>query len=157
MKSRLLKPARRARFTGAASRVQQRLADQTGVNALRSRRQLYQRPVRGPYFSHLTVRTGDKILILKTAEIDAIESAGNYVAVQYGRESHILRETLSGLARQLDPEKFLRISRSAIVNLERVKELQPMFKGEHVLVLHNGKRIAMTRSLREVERALRFS
>lgn len=157
MKSRLLKPVKRERFTGAAGRSREPVARRTEMSAARHRRRLYERPVCGPYLSHLTVRTGDKILILKTAEIDAIESAGNYVAVQFGKESHILRETLNGLARQLDPEKFLRISRSAIVNLARVQELHPMFKGEHVLVLRNGKRLAMTRSLREVEQALRFS
>ena len=95
-------------------------------------------------------------MVVKTVDIDSIESAGNYVAVNVGKDSHILRETLNGLESQLDPETFFRISRSAIVNLDRVKELQPMFKGEHVIVLHNGKRLAMTRGLRDVERELRF-
>jgi DNA-binding LytR/AlgR family response regulator len=118
---------------------------------------LDQRPSRSPCLTRLTVNTGDKVVIIKTAEIDAIESAGNYVAVQAGKESFILRETLSALEAQLDTKKFLRISRSAIVNLDRVKELLPMFKGEHVMVLHSGKHLTMTRRLREVERALRFS
>ena len=103
------------------------------------------------------LKTGDKIAIIKTTSIDCIESAGNYVAVQSGKESYILRDTLNALEARLNPEKFLRISRSAIVNLDRVQELQPMFHGEHVMVLHNGKRLAMTRSLREVEEALKFS
>jgi two-component system LytT family response regulator len=97
------------------------------------------------------------VVVIKTADIDSIESAGNYVAVNVGKESHILRETLNALEKQLDPEKFLRVSRSAIVNLDRVKELQPMFKGEHIIVLQNGKRLTMTRGLlREVEQALKF-
>jgi two-component system LytT family response regulator len=69
----------------------------------------------------------------------------------------VLREILAGLEAQLDPEKFLRISRPAIVNLDRIKELQPMFKGEHVVVLQNGRQLAMTRGLREVEKALKLS
>ncbi len=97
------------------------------------------------------------MVILKTGDIDAIESAGNYIAVQFGKQCHILRETLSGLEAQLDPKKFLRISRSAIVNLDQVKELLPTFKGEHVMVLHNGKQLAMTLGLREAEEALKFS
>src|SRR5207302_6511566 len=121
------------------------------LDALRRRR------ARSHYLRRLVVKTGDKVVILKTGDIDAIESAGNYVAVQFGRESHILRGTLSALAAQLDPKKFLRISRSAIVNLDRVKELLPMFKGEHVMVLYNGKHFAMTLGLREAERALKFS
>ena len=121
------------------------------LDALRRRR------ARSHYLTRLTVKTSDKVVILKTGEIDAIESAGKYVAVQFGQESHILRETLTELEAQLDPKKFLRISRSAIVNLDRVKELLPMFKGEHVVVLHNGKHLAMTLSLREAEEALKFS
>ena len=111
----------------------------------------------GDYLTRLIVKTGDKVVILKTAEIDAIESAGNYVAVQSGKENHILRATLSALEAELDPKKFLRISRSAIVNLDRVKELLPMFKGEHMMVLNNGKQFAMTLGLREAEQVLKFS
>jgi two-component system LytT family response regulator len=103
------------------------------------------------------VRTADRVVILKTTQIDFIEAAGNYVDVHVGAEHHLLRDTLSALEAQLDRAKFLRISRSTIVNLDRIKELQPMFKGEHVIVLHTGKRLAMTRGLREVEQALRFS
>src|SRR3989440_5613039 len=116
-----------------------------------------QRRARSHYLTRLVVKTGDKVLILKTGDIDAIESAGNYVAVQFGKENHILRGTLSALEAQLDPKKFLRISRSAIVNLDHVKELLPMSKGEQAIVLHNGKHFAMTLDLREAERALRFS
>src|SRR3989442_342143 len=94
---------------------------------------------------------------LKTGDIDAIESSGNYLAGQSGKQCHILRETLSWLEAQLAPKKFLRISRSAIVNLDQFKELLPMFKGEHVVVLHNGKHLAMTLGLREAEEALKFS
>ena len=109
------------------------------------------------YLTRLTIRADDKVAVIKTADIDSIESAGNYVSVNVGRQSHILRETLNALETQLDPEKFLRVSRSAIVNLDRVKELQPMFKGEHIIVLQTGKRLAMTRGLfREVEQALKF-
>ena len=127
-----------------------RTAARSDIDALRRRR------ARSHYLRRLVVKTGDKVVILKTGDIDAIESAGNYVAVQFGKESHILRETLSGLEAQLDPKKFLRISRSAIVNLDQVKELLPMFKGEHVMVLHNGKQFAMTLGLRKAERALMF-
>ncbi len=96
-------------------------------------------------------------VILKVAEIDAIEAAGKYVVVHSGKENHILRETLTALESQLDPNHFLRISRSAIVNHDHIRELQPMFKGEHIVLLHNGLKLAMTRGLREVEHLLNFS
>ena len=137
----------------ASSRILRGLA----TNPVHHHSALVKRPIRSPYLTRLVVKTGDRIVIIKTASIDCIESAGNYVAVQSGKESYILRDTLNALEARLNPEKFLRISRSAIVNLDRVQELQPMFHGEHVMVLHNGKRLAMTRSLREVEEALKFS
>jgi two-component system LytT family response regulator len=114
-------------------------------------------PTSMQYVTRLTVKTGAKVAVIKTAEIDSIESAGNYVAVHTGKETHILRETLNALEKQLDPDKFLRVSRSAIINLDRVKELQPMFKGEHIIILQNGRSLAMTRGLlRELEQALKF-
>ncbi len=159
----LLKPIRPARFLESVARARAHLGNKEAGAAARGlldmlAAQQGARPAcpAEPFLTRLTIKTNDKVVVVKTVDIDSIESAGNYVAVNVGKESHILRETLNVLESQLDPEKFFRISRSAIVNLDRVKELQPMFKGEHVIVLHNGKRLAMTRGLRDVERALRF-
>lgn len=124
---------------------------------MKTRADLTRNETRTLRLTRLTLRTDGKVLVLKASEIDAIEAAGNYVAVQAGERSYILRQTLSALERLLDATKFLRVSRSAIVNLERVKELRPMFKGEYVMILESGKRLTMTRKLREVEEALRFS
>jgi two-component system LytT family response regulator len=109
------------------------------------------------YLTHLTVRKGDRIVILKVSEIEAIESAGNYVVVQAGKDSLIVRETLAALSEQLEPEKFMRVSRSAIVNLRHVKELLPNFVGDKVVVLQSGKHLTVTRRLRDVEDALKFA
>ena len=109
------------------------------------------------YLTHLTVRKGDRIVILKVREIEAIESAGNYVVVQAGKDSLIVRETLAALSEQLEPEKFMRVSRSAIVNLRHVKELLPNFVGDKVVVLQSGKHLTVTRRLRDVEEALKFA
>ena len=145
-------------FKGTTQGAREHLATKHAGTAARDGiDSLHQSRARSHYLTRLTVKTGDKVVILKTGDIDAIESAGNYLAVQSGKQCHILRETLSGLEAQLDPKKFLRISRSAIVNLDQVKELLPMFKGEHVVVLHSGKRLAMTLGLREAEEALKFS
>jgi two-component system LytT family response regulator len=159
----LLKPFQPDRFKAAVARAHEHLANQQASAAARGLLDLLagrkDTPAtgRGQFLTRLTVRRDEKVVVIKTADIDSIESAGNYVAVNVARESHILRETLNALEKTLDPEKFLRVSRSAIVNLDRVKELQPMFKGEHVIVLQNGKRLAMTRGLlHEVEQALKF-
>jgi two-component system LytT family response regulator len=109
------------------------------------------------YLTHLTVRKGDRIVILRVREIEAIESAGNYVVVQAGKDSLVVRETLAALSEQLEPEKFMRISRSAIVNLRHVRELLPNFVGDKVVVLQSGKHLTVTRRLRDVEEALKFA
>ena len=160
----LLKPFQPERFKAAVARAREHLANQQASSAARGlldllagRPSLPAATVATNILTRLTIKTDEKMVVIKSADIDSIESAGNYVAVNVGKESHILRETLNALETQLDPEKFLRVSRSAIVNLDRVKELQPMFKGEHIIVLQNGKRLAMTRGLREVEQALKFS
>ena len=167
----LLKPFKPARFKTAVARARAHLADRhsttaaNGLIELLAARQIAvppptahaAPPPAAHYLSRITVKTGEKVLVVKTADIDSIESAGNYVAVNIGKDCHILRETLNALESQLNPEHFLRVSRSAIVNLDHIKELQPMFKGEHVIILHNGKSLAMTRGLREVEQALKFS
>jgi two-component system LytT family response regulator len=159
----LLKPFKPERFQAAIARAREHLTSRQAGAAARGLLELLgarkgrRAAAPTPFLTRLTVKTSDAVVVLKTADIDSIEAAGKYVAVHVGRESHILRDTLAALEAQLDPEKFLRISRGAIVNLDRVKELQPMFKGEHVIVLQNGRRLAMTRGLREVEQALRFS
>lgn len=155
----LLKPFKASRFKETVQRARERLTanlkDGPAVRALLDL--LEQRSGETGYLTRLSVKTPDRIVFLKTEQIDCIESAGNYVAVQVGRETHILRETLNALESRLNPEQFIRISRSAIVNLDRIKELQPHFKGEQVVILHSGKKLTMTRGLREVEKVLKFS
>lgn len=167
----LLKPFKPARFQAAVERAREhlrnRLAGETarGLLDLLAARQHDPAPAPAEttppatphvYLSRLTIKTPDTMVVVRTSEIDSIESAGNYVAVHVGKQSHILRDTLSALESQLDPGKFLRVSRGAIVNLDHVRELQPMFKGEHTVVLANGQKLPMTRGLREVEQALKF-
>lgn len=159
----LLKPIEPSRFKAAVARVREHIRTQQTSSAARgllellaSRKDSTAAPTTR-YLTRLPIKTDDKVAVIKTADIDTIESAGNYVSINAGKESYILRETLNALETQLDPETFLRVSRSAIINLDRVKEIQPMFKGEHIIVLQNGKRLAMTRGLfREVEQALKF-
>jgi two-component system, LytTR family, response regulator len=156
----LVKPLQPDRFKAALSRAREHLANRQASSAARGLLEiLAARKSEAPprYLTRITVRNDDRVIVIKTVDVDSIESAGNYVAVNVGKESHILRETLNALETQLDPERFLRVSRSAMVNLDRVKELQPMFKGEHLIVLQNGKQLTMTRGLlRDVEQALKF-
>ena len=91
---------------------------------------------------------------MRSEEIDWIEAAGNYIRLHSGSEAHLLRETMGALEAQLDPGRFVRIHRSAIVNIERVKELQPWFRGDFVVILSSGVRLTLSRGCREKVEAL---
>ena len=83
------------------------------------------------------------------ADIAWIEAAHNYVEIHEDKRSHLLRETMGGIEQKLPPEKFVRISRSVIVNVDRVKELQPTFYGEYKVTLHNGTHLTLSRRYRK--------
>ena len=104
----------------------------------------------------MAVKTAGKVIFLQLDQIQSIEAAGKYAVVHVGKENHVLRETMSSLESHLPPQRFLRISRSVIVNIDQVKELQPMFKGENVVVLKNGKSYPTTRPIREIQEKLEF-
>jgi len=106
-------------------------------------------PSRPRFLDRLVVRSGGRITFLRTDEIDCIEACGNYVKLCVGTEEHLLRMTMSALEGRLDPERFLRIHRSTIVNVERVKELQSTFHGEYVVVLRSGRRVTLSRGYRD--------
>jgi two-component system LytT family response regulator len=99
------------------------------------------------------VRTRDKTLVIKAEEIDWVEAADYYVSLHVGGASHLLRETMSELERRLDPERFFRVHRSAIVNVDRVREIHPLFRGDCELALSDGTRVRLSRTRRgEFER-----
>ena len=101
------------------------------------------------YLKRLLVKNGSRSVVLQAREVDWIESAGNYVRLHVGRERHLMRETMTALEEKLDPEQFVRIHRSTMVNLERVRELEPYFHGDYMLKLHDGTRLTLSRTYRE--------
>jgi two-component system, LytTR family, response regulator len=102
----------------------------------------------------LVVRTPERAIFLRTETIDWIEAAGKFVHLHVGRAIHALRESMAELEQELDSARFLRISRSAIVNLDRIQEVQPWFQGDYVLILTDGTRLTSTRGYRENMRRL---
>ena len=95
------------------------------------------------------VRTREKVLFLKSDDLEWIEAADYYVSLHTGGKSYLLRQTMAEIERQLDPSKFVRVHRSAIVNLERVREMHPLFRGDSVLVLADGTQLRLSRARRE--------
>ncbi|MSU61038.1 MAG: response regulator transcription factor [Pedosphaera sp.] len=95
------------------------------------------------------VKTGGKVLLLKIDDIDWIEAADNYINIHIGVETHMQRETMVSIEGKLPPARFVRINRSTIVNIERVKELQPLFHGDQVVILHGGTKLTLSRNYRD--------
>jgi two-component system LytT family response regulator len=107
------------------------------------------RAERSKYLTRLMIKSASRIFFLKVEEIDWIGAEDYYVKLHFGRKSHLLRESMNELEAKLDPEKFLRIHRSSIVNLDRVTELHAHFNGDYVVILHDGTELKLSRSRRE--------
>ena len=97
----------------------------------------------------LAIKAEGRVLLIKIEDIDWIEAADNYVNIHVGNESHLHRETLTSLEGKLATKQFLRISRSTLVNVERIKELQPMFHGDYVVILCDGTKLSLSRGYRD--------
>lgn len=96
----------------------------------------------------LIVKTGGRVVFLSFDEIDWVEAAANYVRIYVGREAYVLRKGIGEIAERLDPSQFIRIHRSAIVNAQKIKELQPVNSGEYIVVLKDGKELPCSRGYR---------
>lgn len=146
----LLKPFDRERFAESIGRVRQAIersgTDEIGRRLLELVREL--KPG-GGRSDRLVIKSAGRLFFLRTDEIDWVEAAGNYVKLHVGADEHLLRETMNGIEVKLDPDKFFRIHRSRIVNMERIKELQPWFNGEYVVILRNGTKLTLSRGYRE--------
>ena len=153
----LLKPFDDARFTSALQlakvQIEKREIDKLSKRLLalledrESQRGLPHR--QRPYLTRLMIKLANRVILLKVDEVDWIEADGNYAKLHVGRKAHLLREKMQDLEAQLDPKQFVRIHRSIIVNLERIKELHPHFNGDYIVVLEDGRQLKLSRSRRE--------
>ena len=160
----LLKPFDADRLRGAFERARQHLAG-NGSQAPASQQQqimalletlaaerrdapLGSRPPERPA-DRLMIKSAGRVYFVKVSEIDYVEAAGNYVRLHVGKDAHLLRETMNGVEARLDSGQFLRIHRSTIVNLDRVKEMQPWFSGEYVVIMKDGTQLKLSRGYRD--------
>jgi two-component system LytT family response regulator len=143
----LLKPFDDERFAQALERAKTRLE---GSNAAWFKQRLASLvnslPPQRQYLSRIAVKANARIVFLNVGAIDWIEAVGNYVKFHCGSETYLLRGRLSKLEKKLNPDQFFRIHRSTLVNLDRVKEFQPLFKGEGIVLLKDGHRLAASRA-----------
>jgi two-component system LytT family response regulator len=146
----LLKPLDGERFTGAMQRARLQI-EGNSIHELSRQLQslLADLKPNQKYTERLVIKSGGRIFFLEVGEIDWIEAADNYVRLHAGRESHLLRETMNSLEKKLDPDQFLRVHRSRIVNVRKIKQLQPLFRGEYDIMLQDGKRLESGRGYRD--------
>lgn len=97
----------------------------------------------------IMVRSGGRITFVRVDDVDWIEAQGDYVCLHTQGKKHLVREKISDMEAQLSPELFLRIHRSTMINVSRIKEMQPLFHGEYSVMLQDGTRLTMSRSFRD--------
>lgn len=109
----------------------------------------------GAYVERIMIKERGSISFVKVDDIDWIEAAGDYVSIHAGKKAHLIRETMTGLTKKLDPNRFVRIHRSSIVSIDAIKELKPYFHGDYIVILKNGKELKLSRRYwDQVEKAL---
>jgi two-component system, LytTR family, response regulator len=146
----LLKPFDRDRFRDALQRARKQVDRQDDGEIGRRLLALVKDLRRDqPRTDRLVVKSSGRLFFLRADEIDWVEAAGNYVRLHVGSTSYLLRETMNAIEGRLDPEKFFRIHRCRIVNMERIQELQPWLNGEYAVLLRTGTRLTLSRGYRE--------
>jgi two-component system LytT family response regulator len=150
----LLKPFDGERFRWALDRARRLIGSGTeaaGEAALAERLRALLADVdrERHHLKRLAVKAGGRVYFLQLEQIEWIEAAGNYARLHEGGRSHLVRTTLKRLVEKLDPDRFVRISRSTIVNLDFVRELQPWVRGGYVVVLKSGMKHRTGRTYRE--------
>lgn len=146
----LLKPFNRERFGRAVARAREQLEKAQG-GKIDERLASLIADLKGgkKYLERLVVKSVGRVFFLRTDEVNWIEAAGNYAKLHVGRESHLIRETMNGLEAKLNPDKFLRIHRSTLVNIDCIKELHPLFSGDYTVMLKNGVELTLSRNYRD--------
>jgi two-component system, LytTR family, response regulator len=146
----LLKPFDFERFERTLQRARKQIAASRNGELNEKLIQILQSRKSEPKFlDRLAIKSRGRVIFLRTDEITWIEAAGNYLELHTGKESHLIREPISDFEQRLNPERFIRIHRSCIVNVESIKELQPGFGGEYLVVMNDGQQLTASRGYRE--------
>jgi len=146
----LLKPFDQARFKDAIKHAKERFrSDRRDEGRMQISALLENIRNKAQYLDRLMIKAAGRITFLSIDEINWIQADDKYVHLHAGKICPMVRQTLSAMETQLDPKKFQRVHRSAIVNIGRIKELQPLFSGEHSILLEDGTKLTLSRSYKE--------
>lgn len=147
----LLKPFDQPRFQKAIEHAKERLANTE--TAAQESEQIIELlkvvQVKPRFLERLLIKQNGRIIFLKTVEIEWIKADDKYVHIYFGNSDYLVRQTLSAMKTQLDPQIFVQINRSVIVNVEFIKEIHPLFGGEYSLLMNNGAQLDVSRNFRE--------
>ena len=149
----LLKPFGKERFQRALLRAREQIAGRSDMNDVRRLLTGLERE-QPRYLDRLSVVHNGRILLINVDDIDWIKACGNYAVLYVGEQQYEIRETLSNLEERLDRRTFLRIHRSTMVNVHRIREIQPWFHGHHLVVLKSGVELRMSRYQQDAARQL---
>lgn len=142
----LLKPFDQTRFEKALERARAQLSrDKSSTIDSRLVSLLEELRDERKYPERLIVKSSGRVFFVRAEDIDWVEASGNYVKIHTKGEAHLLRESMKNMEAKLDPKTFVRIHRSAIVNIDRIKELEPWFHGEYVVIMRDGTRLTASR------------
>jgi len=151
----VLKPVIETRFREAVRRAITRLRGESTADIARQMAQFLERVAPAPARSgRIAVKRDGRVNFVRIEDIDWVEAEGDLVRVHAGKEAHTIRETMAQIEAKLPPERFMRVHRSIIVNTERVREVQPWFKGDYVLIMHDGTKLRSGRTYRQSVQAL---
>jgi two-component system LytT family response regulator len=144
----LLKPFDEERLAKAVARAKREIKKQEPPDGIEEKlRNLLKEVKTEPqYLRRIPVKTSRGTTLVLTEEIDWVASSGHYLELHAGRETHLIREKLSQLETKLDPKDFMRIHRSTIVNLDRIKSFHPLFNGDQIIILKDGRELNLSRT-----------
>ena len=144
----LLKPFEKERFEKAVDRAKREIKRQESPAEIRENLLELLKEVKNEpsYLKRIPVKSASGTIFVLIEEIDWISASGNYVELHIGNETHLIREKLSVMETKLDPRIFMRIHRSTIVNLDRIKSLHPMFNGDQLVILKDGRELNLSRN-----------
>jgi two-component system, LytTR family, response regulator len=145
----LLKPFNEARLEKAITRAREQIELKNDANFTDQISKLVEELKEKSHLDRLVMKDERRIWFVPVQTIDWIEAEGKYVNVHVGKDAHLLRESLTALENKLNPKLFARIHRSSIVNVERIKELQPWFHGDYRVILNNGTELILSRTYRK--------
>ncbi|MEW6338742.1 MAG: LytR/AlgR family response regulator transcription factor [Acidobacteriota bacterium] len=143
----LLKPFDRGRFAECLARAKA-AAGRSGMVSERLLALIEELRGERKSLERVIVRSGGRVSFVKVSEIDWIEASGNYLRLHCGQTVHLIRDTMNAFEGRLDPQTFMRIHRSTMVNIERIRELQPWFHGDYMVILVDGTKLTLSRSYR---------